>query len=127
MSLTSPAWMGSLPLAPSRSPYKGITEEELGSLETSLEKERGRQKYVASPIPLFFILPPGPQTKQNQWKGSWERQITWLVPCGINLSRGKAGSVSESKEGIDWQDPTRQGLLIPNLQIRIFKKQNFEA
>ena len=77
--------------------------------------------------PIFFILPPGPQTKQNQWKGNWERQLTWLVPCGTNLSRGKAGSVSESEEAIDWQDPTRQGLLIPNLQIRIFKKQNFEA
>ena len=82
---------------------------------------------MASPIPLLFILPPGPQTKQNQWKGSWERLITLSVPCGTNLSRGKAGSVSENKEAIDWQDPIRQGLLLPNLQMEIFKKQNFEA
>lgn len=79
------------------------------------EKERGRQKYLACPILLRFILSPGTPTKQNQWDGSQEMQIAVLVPCGTKQRRGKAGSEPKHKEVIDWHDPLRQGSLIPNL------------
>lgn len=80
---------------------------------------------MASPTLPPFMLSPGVQTKQNQWKGSHGNADCWIAgsaPCGTKQSRGKAGSGSKSKEASDWHDPLRQAFQIPNLQMGIFKK-----
>lgn len=65
--------------------------------ETPLEAERGRQKYMTSPILLPSTLPSGPQTKENHGKRAWEMQIVGSVPCGTKQSRGKTGRGSEQR------------------------------
>lgn len=108
--------------------HKGITEKELVSLpETALEAKRGRQKDMASPIPLPYILPPGPQTKQNQGKGNLGKADHTVSSLWYQVEQGKGREWTESREATDWHDPLRQGFLIPNLQMGIFKKQNLEA